>query len=787
MIPVIDSPESIQSAEPILRIDMRQMDAEDIQTMLEQSRDGFYSNKELAPIREYSTNARDSHIRKGIGSTPIQVTLPTTMEPELKIRDFGIGLSYETISDIYFKYWKSTKRLTNDENGCLGIGSKSAFGYTAIYTVTSWCEGMKTIITGQKSGFADVIYRGVNTDNEPEGVEVVIPILQKDITKFTSEAMNFFKHWDIRPIFKNIDEEALKIHFATMDSTPFLAGDGWAIRPSKYGSSESVAVMGFVPYTIDWYQVKNSLSPEVNVKIGGIFDFLKENITTLSFPNGTLAFTPNRETLQYNEVTVTAISNRLVSIYDTLLNMITSKISSASNIWDAKIIYNRIFRKELDGFDKEMFYGGNLDSIERLLRTRIQWNGINIANGLFSDLHYWDKFDGNRGPCRGMSYLFQIYVKNEKSDDIKLLRCHRKRNNKMIASPKSVVLIQDTDKPRLIKAAARHYLIDSGKDISQVYVLILNDPKVKDEFIKHFNFDSVPAINLSAMEPSLKSYFTRKTYGGSGGATRGTYTAQPLYIPHIDITDNRDSSGQIDDYNINTSELTNARDVLNGVYIIADKATKGRYNAKLHIAGDVHQLSNAEHIIQSIYDLSVATDTPIKRVYCIRNSTTETTWFKKAVKQGKWTHLNDWAKAAINKIDDDNLKKVATYATAFTNKRVGVLAMKQLVDGIVDIDSKIVKHFNEIINLSKYMKSYYGGLYLTKKFDSDTFVDSNLKQTINDVYKTYPLIFKLNNSTALENCNEHKNAAKFKDAEIIDIVDYINMMNSKLDNQTKLI
>ena len=119
MIPVIDSPESIQSAEPILRIDMRQMDAEDIQTMLEQSRDGFYSNKELAPIREYSTNARDSHIRKGIGSTPIQVTLPTTMEPELKIRDFGIGLSYETISDIYFKYWKSTKRLTNDENGCL--------------------------------------------------------------------------------------------------------------------------------------------------------------------------------------------------------------------------------------------------------------------------------------------------------------------------------------------------------------------------------------------------------------------------------------------------------------------------------------------------------------------------------------------------------------------------------------------------------------------------------------------------------------------------------------------
>lgn len=50
MIPVVDRPETINSGDPIVRIDMRQMDPEDIQVMLEQSRDGFYSNKELAPV-----------------------------------------------------------------------------------------------------------------------------------------------------------------------------------------------------------------------------------------------------------------------------------------------------------------------------------------------------------------------------------------------------------------------------------------------------------------------------------------------------------------------------------------------------------------------------------------------------------------------------------------------------------------------------------------------------------------------------------------------------------------
>ena len=108
MIPVKASTEVTHEDAPILRIDMAQMDAESIKVMLEQSRDGFYSNKELAPVREYSTNARDAHIQSGQAERPIEVTLPSQLSPELRIRDFGNGLTFEAIADVYFRYWKST-------------------------------------------------------------------------------------------------------------------------------------------------------------------------------------------------------------------------------------------------------------------------------------------------------------------------------------------------------------------------------------------------------------------------------------------------------------------------------------------------------------------------------------------------------------------------------------------------------------------------------------------------------------------------------------------------------
>jgi len=92
-------------------------------------RSNIYSDKMLAVVREYSTNGWDGHILAGTPDRPLKVTLPTALAPVFKVRDFGVGLSEESVLNIYTTYGESTKESSNDFNGTFGLGSKSAFAY----------------------------------------------------------------------------------------------------------------------------------------------------------------------------------------------------------------------------------------------------------------------------------------------------------------------------------------------------------------------------------------------------------------------------------------------------------------------------------------------------------------------------------------------------------------------------------------------------------------------------------------------------------------------------------
>jgi len=103
----------------------------------------LYSDKILAVIREYSTNAIDANVENGNSHIPIDITLPNAIDPVFKVRDFGKGLSESDIFEVYSSYGASTKRQSNDYVGALGMGSKSAFGYSDSFTITSYHGGMK--------------------------------------------------------------------------------------------------------------------------------------------------------------------------------------------------------------------------------------------------------------------------------------------------------------------------------------------------------------------------------------------------------------------------------------------------------------------------------------------------------------------------------------------------------------------------------------------------------------------------------------------------------------------
>ena len=84
------------------------IDAEDMRYVASLLRNN-YSNTRLAVVREISANALDANAEAGV-NRPIEIKLPTAMNPTFAVRDFGGGLSQEDVFGLYSKYGKSTKQ-----------------------------------------------------------------------------------------------------------------------------------------------------------------------------------------------------------------------------------------------------------------------------------------------------------------------------------------------------------------------------------------------------------------------------------------------------------------------------------------------------------------------------------------------------------------------------------------------------------------------------------------------------------------------------------------------------
>ena len=206
-------------------------------------RNQLYSDKELAIIREYSTNAADAHVEAGIADTPIEITLPTKLSPTFKIRDFGLALNDSEIQDVYAFYGESTKRQSNAVTGQLGLGSKSAFAYGDNFVIHSYIDGVKHIHNAylDPSGLGKISKLGTENTDEKNGLEIVIAIKSDDIDSFKETAMDFYRWFNPRPIIHG----GSKIE----DADVLYEGDGWSYLGTQNHSA--MAVMGNIAYPVD--------------------------------------------------------------------------------------------------------------------------------------------------------------------------------------------------------------------------------------------------------------------------------------------------------------------------------------------------------------------------------------------------------------------------------------------------------------------------------------------------------------------------------------------------------
>jgi hypothetical protein len=165
----------------------------------------LYSDPELSVIREYSTNAYDAHIERGI-NRPIEVTLPAPLAPFFRVRDYGEGLDADDIREIYSRYGASTKRQSNEVVGMLGLGCKSALTYTDQFTVTGIKDGVCTQISVSRDedGSGSMTIVAQYETNEESGVEIIVPA--KKYNSFEEKSKNFFRFWKPGTVLVNGEE-----------------------------------------------------------------------------------------------------------------------------------------------------------------------------------------------------------------------------------------------------------------------------------------------------------------------------------------------------------------------------------------------------------------------------------------------------------------------------------------------------------------------------------------------------------------------------------------------------
>jgi hypothetical protein len=235
-----------------------------------------YTDPELAVVREYSTNARDSHIEAG-QTRAIEVETPSALKPVLIVRDFGIGLSEQDIEQVYSLYGASTKRDTNDQVGALGIGGKSALAYTDQFTVVGVKDGVRTVVSvsrDEDGAGTMTIVETLPTD-EDNGVEIMVPCHRH--SDFDEKAKAFFRYWPKGSVLLNGKEPDHIDGLKLTDRIMLVEREGFY--------DKSVVVMGNIPY-------------EIPSEIEPLKGALNGRRVVATVPIGDVHFAPSRETLQ---------------------------------------------------------------------------------------------------------------------------------------------------------------------------------------------------------------------------------------------------------------------------------------------------------------------------------------------------------------------------------------------------------------------------------------------------------------------------------------------------------
>lgn len=289
----------------------------------------LYSDKPLAIVRELCCNAYDSHVEAGKKDVPIEVILPSRINPTLTIRDFGIGLDHDGIVNIYSKFFESTKTESNDFVGQLGLGSKAPFSMFKTFTVEARKNGVQRVyaVYTNEDGIPTLSQMSETPTLECNGVAVSMSCKPDDFDKFSSAAKRALMYFNPKPIVNGAG------NFSTHTVKHGVGGSNWKVRESEYWARMSgpYVVQGFVVYPIDSALIRETGDMSASARV------VSELNLDFWMDIGSVDVAPSREALSYDKRTVANLAAAFETVANEMRVVIQADFDTAKTAHEAGV------------------------------------------------------------------------------------------------------------------------------------------------------------------------------------------------------------------------------------------------------------------------------------------------------------------------------------------------------------------------------------------------------------------------------------------------------------------
>jgi len=279
-----------------------------------------YANKPLAIMRETVSNAIDAHVKAGRADRPVEVQLPTPLDPTCRIKDFGTGMPHHFVMNDFMEYTNGSTKDTDDgQIGGFGIGSKSPLSYVDQFTLRVVHEGVLSVYTLFKGedGIPAIGLQAQTTTDEPNGVEVSFPVEDADMQTFADAAQEALQYFQPLPLITN----------GTLKAPDYTnVGNNWAMR--KQGGPLGV-IMGGNRYPVTTASLDYTLRS--NAKLSPLLEYGLD----LTLPIGACGVAMSREQLSYVPKTTASIQAALEAVIDDVVKTFANYFDAAPSLWDA--------------------------------------------------------------------------------------------------------------------------------------------------------------------------------------------------------------------------------------------------------------------------------------------------------------------------------------------------------------------------------------------------------------------------------------------------------------------